>query len=123
MLPTLAPDAFEVFLQLLYPVSSKPAVGLDLRLARPAGADSAAETLKVRPLSGESREQVLVLGQLDLESAFPSLSPGSEHIQYQRSPVDDLSAYEGVFEIALLARGQLVVADDRVYAQSRAETL
>jgi hypothetical protein len=49
------------------PLAHAPAVDLELRLARTAGADAAAETRQVRPRAREARQQVLELRELDLQ--------------------------------------------------------
>ena len=51
----------ELCLEALDAVAHQAPVGLDLRLAGPPGADTAAETLQVRPLACQPRQQVLVL--------------------------------------------------------------
>ena len=52
------------------PAPCEPAVGLELRLARAARADAAAEPLEVLPHAAHARQVVLELRELDLELAL-----------------------------------------------------
>ncbi len=63
------------------------------------------------PLAGESRQEVLVLGQLDLEAAFAGAGASGEDVEDEGGAVEDFSG-EGVFQVALLGRAELVVEDD-----------
>ena len=95
----------------------QPSVGLNLRFSRPPCPDAAAQAFEVRPLSGKAWHEVLVLGQLHLQTAFAGLGPRGKDVEDQRGTVDDLDVLvEGPFEVALLRWRQLVVADDRVDA-------
>src|SRR3954471_21073555 len=110
-LPQLAPQRGD-------PVSRETAVGLELRLARAAGADAAlaaagAEALEVRPQAAHPREVVLELGQLDLELALRALRVAGEDVEDDRGAVDDRDP-ELLLEVAALARRELVVDRDQV---------
>ena len=99
-------------------VARQPAVGLDLRLARAPGADTAvhaagAEALEVRPEPAHAREVVLQLRKLDLELALGRVRVVGEDVEDDRRPVDDRDA-ERFLDVALLARQQLVVTGDQV---------
>ncbi len=99
-------------------VAREPAVGLDLRLARAAGADAAvaaprAEALEVRPQAAHAGHVVLELRELDLELALGRVGVPGEDVEDHRGAVDHRQAELGL-EVALLARGQLVVGDDDV---------
>jgi len=50
----------------------------------------------VAPLAGESRQEVLVLRQLDLEAAFAGMGTPSEDVEDEGGAVEDLDG-EGVF--------------------------
>ena len=94
-------------------VARQAAVGLDLGLARATGADAAdaaarAETLEVRPQAAHAGHVVLELGQLDLELALGRVGVAGEDVEDQRGAVEDRQVELG-FEVALLARRQLVV--------------
>ena len=95
------------------PVARQPAVGLDLGLAGTARADPAAEALQMRPQAAHPRQVVLQLGELDLELALGGVGVGGEDVQDDRGAIDDRDAERGL-QVALLARGQLVVACDQV---------
>ena len=94
-------------------VARQPAVGLDLALARAPGADSGAEALQVGPQPAHPREVVLELRQLDLQHALGAVRVVGEDVEDDRRAVDHRHA-DGLLEIALLARQQLVVARDEV---------
>jgi hypothetical protein len=57
------------------------AINLQLRLPRPARADPASLTRQVMPHPRETRQEVLQLGQLDLQSAFPTACPLRKNIE------------------------------------------
>jgi len=65
----------------------------------------------VAPLAGESRQEVLVLRQLDLETAFARPGAFGEDVEDEGGAVEDLDL-EGVFDAALLRGAELVVEDD-----------
>jgi hypothetical protein len=64
----------------------------------------------VAPLAGESRQEILVLRQLDLQAAFAGAGASGEDVEDEGSAVEDLDG-EGVFEVALLSRAELIVED------------
>ena len=97
-----------------------PAVGLELRLARPPRADTGAdrtgttaEALEVLPHSPHARQVVLELRQLDLELAFGAASMLGEDVEDQLGTVDD-ACFERVLEDALLGRVELAVHQQHV---------
>src|SRR5207302_3846427 len=94
-------------------VASQASIGLDLRLARPPGADAAAEALEVAPQAAHAGEVVLKLGQLHLELALCRPRVRREDVEDHGRAIHDREA-ELLLEVALLARGQLVVAGDEV---------
>ena len=57
-----------------------------------------------------------MLRKLDLQPPLACLRPAREHIEDQRSPVDDLHVIQCFLQIALLRGRELVVADDRIDA-------
>ena len=100
------------------PVARQPAVGLDLRLARAAGADAAdaatgAQTLEMRPEPAHAGHVVLELGELDLQLAVGRARVDGEDVEDHGGAVDHRHP-ELLLEVALLARGELVVAGDEV---------
>jgi hypothetical protein len=64
-------------------------VALQLRLARPAGPDPAAEPLEVLPHAAHAREVVLELCELDLELPLGGDGVLREDVEDQLRPVDD----------------------------------
>ena len=90
----------------------EPSVGLELRLARPARADAAAEALEVLPHAPHAREVVLELRELDLELALGTSCVLGEDVEDQLRAIDDAGA-EGVLQAALLPGLELVVDDQR----------
>ena len=99
-------------------VARQPAIGLDLGLARASRADAAdaaagAETLEMRPQAAHARHVVLELGELDLELALGRVGVAGEDVEDHGRAVEHRQV-ERRLEVALLARGQLVVGDDEV---------
>ena len=99
-------------------VAREAAVGLDLRLARAAGADAAdaaagAEALEVRPQAAHARHVVFELGELDLHLALGRVGVAGEDVEDHRGAVEHRHVELGL-EVALLARRELVVGDDEV---------
>ena len=86
------------------------AVGLELRLARAARADAAAEPLEVLPHAAHAREVVLELRELDLQLPLGARRVLGEDVEDQLRPVDD-ACLERVLEVALLRGIELVVDD------------
>jgi hypothetical protein len=95
------------------PVTRQAAVGLDLGLPWAPRADATAEALEVAPQPAHAGEVVLELGELDLELALSAMGVGSEDVEDDCGAVDDRHP-EGLFEVALLARGKLVVTSHEI---------
>ena len=91
----------------------EPAVGLQLRLAGAARADTATEPLEVLPHAPHSRQVVFQLRQLDLELALRGHGVLGEDVEDQLRPVDD-ARRERVLERTLLRRVQLVVDEEHL---------
>ena len=66
-----------------------------------------------RPQAAHAREVVFQLRQLDLQLALGAACVRGEDVEDHGRAVDDGQA-DGLLEVALLARGQLVVAGDQV---------
>ena len=113
-LPLLAPrralplDRLQLAAQDGDPVAGQAAVGLELRLARAARPDAAAEALEVLPHAAHARQVVVELGELDLELALGGHRVLREDVEDQLRPVDH-ARVERVLEEALLRRVELVV--------------
>ena len=93
--------------------TGKAAVRFELRLARAARPDAAAEALEVLPHAAHAREAVFEQGQLDLQLAFGADGMLSEDVEDQQGAVDD-ARVERVLEHTLLCRLQLVVDEQHV---------
>jgi hypothetical protein len=111
-------DAVELAPQRRDAVAREAAVGLDLRLARSAGADAAdaaarAQPLEVRPEPTHAGHVVLELGELDLQLAVRRAGVDGEDVEDHGGAVDHRHP-DLLLEVALLARAQLVVAGDDV---------
>src|SRR5207247_6914806 len=92
--------------------SCQSPVGLELRLARAAGPDPAAQALEVLPHPSHPRKVVLELGQLDLELALGALRMLGEDVEDELGAIDD-AELQLVLEAALLARIEVVVHQQR----------
>ena len=97
----VGPDVLDLLLEAVDFTADETTVGLQLGLTRAPRADSPAETFKVFPLAGKSREKVFVLSKLNLESAFPGAGAGGEDVEDEGGTVDDLDL-EFVLEGSLL---------------------
>ena len=99
-------------LQLAAQVGEAPAddaaVGLDLGLTGASRPDATGLPLQVRPHAGQAREQVLVLGQLDLQARLLGARVTREDVEDELGAIDDLHV-ELLFEVAPLGGGDLVV--------------
>ena len=69
----------------------------------------------MRPHAAQAGQQVLVLGQTHLQATFLAGGMQREDVQDERRAVDDLHvASDGLFEVRLLRRSQLVVEHHQV---------
>ena len=105
--------AFQVVLDLLDAAGDAAAVGFQLGFAGTAGADAAAQPRHLHAVAGEARQQVVQLRQFHLQAAFAGAGARGEDIEDELGAVDDLGI-EGLFQVALLGGGQVVVEDDDV---------
>ena len=100
-------------------VAREPAVRLDLRLARAAGADAAhaaagAEALEVRPQPAHAGHVVLELRELDLELALGRVGVAGEDVEDHRGAVDAPGMPSSSSRLRCWRGRQLVVGDDDV---------
>jgi hypothetical protein len=82
-------------------VADEAAVRLELRLAGATGADPPLQTLEVRPLARQPRQEVLVLGELDLEGSLAGVGVLGEDVEDEGGAVEDLDL-ERFLQVALL---------------------
>src|SRR5439155_8070372 len=120
-LPLLAPY-LALLAQLLQATSQQrdaatgdPAVGLQLRLARAARADTTPEPLEVLPHAPHAREVVLELRELNLQLALRADRVLREDVEDQLRAVDD-ARLQRVLEQPLLRRLELVVDQQHLRA-------
>ncbi len=97
------------------PAAGDPAVALELRLARAARADAAAEPLEVLPHAAHAREVVLELRELDLQLALRADRVLREDVEDQLRAVDD-ARLQRVLERPLLRRLEFVVDEQYLCA-------
>src|SRR4051812_15148305 len=109
-------DVTKLALDVDDPFAELAAVALELGLTRAAQTD-AADALpgEVGPESGQPRQAVFELRQLDLEAPLVSRRAAGEDVEDERRAVDDFDV-ERALEVALLGRGEIVVNHDHVVA-------
>ena len=90
------------------PLPDMPPVGFQLGFAGATGADTAALSGQVLAHAGKPGQQVLILGQLHLQSAFLGLGTLGKNIQNQGASVQHRHAHD-LFQGPDIAGGQLVV--------------
>src|SRR5437667_10769887 len=95
------------------PGSNSSSVGLELRLARTARPDSAAEPRKRSAGADQSWQQVFQLRQFDLQLAFAGSRASREDVENELRAIDDLTA-DFFFDLPELRRRELVVEHDHV---------
>ena len=103
------------------PVTDATPVGFQLGFARAARADSAAQARQRLRRSGQARQPVLELRQLDLKLPFTRARPAREDVENQLRAIDHTPA-EDLFEVAGLCRRELVVEHHDVDVQLGAGT-
>src|SRR5215211_1151600 len=67
------------------------AVGFQLRFTRPACADAARLTRQVMPHPSETRQKILQLRKLDLQSAFPAACALGKNVEDQLRTIEHLA--------------------------------
>ena len=105
--------ALQFEFDLLDPTGDAAAVGFQLRLARSAGADAAAQPRHLDAAAGKAGQQVIELRQFHLEPALARAGAGCEDVEYQLSAVDNPGSNR-FFQVALLGGRELTIEDDDV---------
>lgn len=111
----LPADDFQLSFNSRDAILDAAAVGFQLSFTfTTAHPNSALLSRQVAPKACQSRQQVLQLGQFDLEFAF--FGPGAlgENIEDQRSPIEDF-AIKNPLQIAALGGRKLIVENDRIH--------
>ena len=88
------------------------AVPFALGLARAPRADAAGLAREVGPHAGEARQEIVQLGEFDLETAFAGAGPAGENIENEPGAVEPLAAGE-FLQIAALGGREFVIKDER----------
>ena len=90
------------------------AVRFELRFARTARTDAAAQPRHRKATPGQARQQVVQLRQFHLQLPFASARAARKNVQNQLGAIQDLAA-EGALQVALLGRRQVAVEDHHVH--------
>ena len=106
-----AADALELGLDVAEAMVDLAAIGFELGFTRAAGADAAAKLGHGAAASGEARELVLELGELDLELALAGAGVAGEDVEDELRAIDDVAGQAG-FDVAKLRRGKVVIEQD-----------
>ena len=109
----LAVHLLEPLLQERDLLAHAAAVDFELGFAGASGAYAALLTRQVDPHSGEPREEVLELRQLDLEAGLARAGALGEDGEDQLAAVDHLALELGL-QVLHLAGGEIVVEDDEI---------
>jgi hypothetical protein len=64
-------------------------------------------------MAGQTRKQIIQLGKLDLQAAFPGAGAGSENIEDQLGAIDDFRI-EQLFKIALLRGAEIEIDNNKI---------
>ena len=107
------PHLIDLALNRLNADANPAAIGFELRFTRSACADAAAEPRQRGARSGQPRQQVFELRELDLPLALARPGATREDVEDQLRPIDDL-AFEPLLELPELRGGQFVVEDHDV---------
>ena len=89
------------------------AIQFELLLAGTFEADAALLPFQMGPEAAQAGNQIVELGELDLEAAFQRQGALGEDIEDELGPVHDAHAKD-VFERSALGRGQVVVENDEI---------
>ncbi len=106
---TLLPDDIQFARDFGDAVQHAAAVGLQLGF-----------TIAAHPILGEARQQMLELGEFDLDLAFLRAGALRKDVEDECGAVEDLDV-ENLFQVAALRRRKFVVEDDRVHVVLVAE--
>src|SRR5215213_8589436 len=93
--------------------ANAPPVAFQFRFTGAAGADAAAKARQRCARADEPWQQVFELRELDLPLAFACFRAARKDVEDELGPVDDF-AFESLFELPQLRRGQLVIEDDDI---------
>ncbi len=94
-------------------LSHEPPVGFELSLTRSPQTDAALLPLEVRPAADQTRRQMLVLSELDLELAFEGGRTLGKDVEDQPVPIQD-ARVQGLLEVAFLAWTERLIDEDQL---------
>ena len=106
----LSPDGFNGFLDLADTIADTAAIGFEFLFARAACANAAAKAREFFAASGEAREQVIQLRQLDLKLAFTRAGVRGKNVENELRAVNHAAA-DSLLHIAKLNGREIVVHD------------
>ena len=110
----LTVDLLQILLEFADPVADDSTVRFDLALAGTAARSRAAPLpLQVRPHTRQTREHILVIGQLHLGLGIGRLRPRHENIENQTRAVENPAGH-GRLDVARLRRREFVVENRHV---------
>src|SRR5947207_10524879 len=105
-------DRFQLALESRNPFLDATTVHFQLSFTRASGADAAGLARQVIPHPGQSRQQILQLRQLNLQTAFAAPSALRENVENELGAIEHFTRKQ-VFKIASLRRRKFVVENDR----------
>ncbi|MOA01611.1 hypothetical protein D3C78_1210290 [compost metagenome] len=105
---TMANNLLKQYFQIENTISNMSAVSLQLRLPRSSRPDAASQTRQIFAMSGQTRQQIAKLGQLNLNNTLTGLGASSKNIQYKLRTVNDLHI-QCFFEITYLCTRKLLI--------------
>lgn len=110
----LALDQFQFLFDSVDPFLNFAAIRFELRFTfTPAHTDTTFLPRQVAPVAREAWEQMLKLGQFNLELSFARAGALGENIENQSGAIENFT-FEHLFQISALGWGKLVVENDRV---------
>src|SRR5438045_669791 len=111
---TLAAHSFELSRDAGNTILDAAAVGFQLGFTFTAAhADAAFLPGQVAPEPGQPRQQMLELGQFDLEFSFTRAGALGENIEDQGRAIENLTI-ENLFEVAALGGGEFIIENDGI---------
>src|SRR4051812_45391024 len=101
-------DLFELTLKAGNSLLHPPPVYFQLRFTRTARPDAARLSRQVMPHASQSRQKILQLSQLDLQTAFAAARSLREYVQNELGSIQDFAGQQ-IFQIASLSGRKFVI--------------
>src|SRR6202789_531440 len=121
LLPTYAPDIFDIELQVIDAALDAAPVHFELRFTRAAGANTSAELRHGLASSRQARKHVFKLGKLDLQLALARAGMAGKDVENKLRAVQNAARKRGV-EVAKLCRRQIVIEEHQIRLCGRCDT-